>query len=47
MFNIGDVVKIVNNGMTYSTYGTWIDKNCKEYKNIMYQKHHLIMVIMV
>lgn len=32
MFNIGDVVKIVNNGMTYSTYGTWIDKNCKEYK---------------
>ena len=32
MFNIGDVVKIVNNGSTYSTYGTWIDKNCKEYK---------------
>lgn len=32
MFNVGDVVEIVDNGKTYSTYYPWIDKNCKEYK---------------
>ena len=32
MFNIGDVVKIIDNGKTYTSYTSWIEHNCKEYK---------------
>lgn len=32
MFKVGDIVKIINPGETYSTYETWIDEHCGQYK---------------
>lgn len=32
MFKVGDIVKIINPGETYSTYETWIDEHCSQYK---------------
>ena len=32
MFKVGDIVKIINPGETYSTYETWIDEHCEQYK---------------
>lgn len=32
MFKVGDIVKIIDPGETYSTYETWIDEHCEQYK---------------
>lgn len=35
MFKVGDIVKIINPGETYSTYETWIDEHCGQYKKFL------------